>query len=100
MVKPATTQAGGLGKLRPQWRRGGMLLPARPAQSGLHSISRYPVSGIPPFKSIAGGRAELGSPSGARRALHPNVVSPANAYGLMQVTPDGRQYVCKKYGAL
>jgi soluble lytic murein transglycosylase len=27
------------------------------------------------------------------------VVSPAQAYGLMQVTPDAGKYVCKKYGA-
>jgi soluble lytic murein transglycosylase len=27
------------------------------------------------------------------------VVSPAQAYGLMQVTPDAGRYVCKRYGA-
>ena len=32
-------------------------------------------------------------------AFNPSVVSPALAYGLMQVTPDAGKYVCKKYGA-
>src|SRR4030095_7581513 len=31
-------------------------------------------------------------------AFNPSVVSPAQAYGLMQVTPGAGRYVCKKYG--
>jgi soluble lytic murein transglycosylase len=61
----------------------------------------YPVSGIPPFKSI-GPEVEQSIVFAIARqesAFNPNVVSPANAYGLMQVTPDAGKYVCKKYGA-
>src|SRR4030095_14146790 len=32
-------------------------------------------------------------------AFTPTVVSPAQAYGLMQVTPDAARYVCKRHGA-
>ena len=32
-------------------------------------------------------------------AFNPSVVSPAQAYGLMQVTPDAGRYVCKRHGA-
>ena len=32
-------------------------------------------------------------------AFHPTIVSPANAYGLMQVTAGAGKYVTKKYGA-
>ena len=32
-------------------------------------------------------------------AFNPAVVSPAQAYGLMQVTPDAGRYVCKRHGA-
>jgi soluble lytic murein transglycosylase len=61
----------------------------------------YPVSGIPPFKTI-GPEVEQSIVFAIARqesAFNPNVVSPANAYGLMQVTPDAGRYVCKKYGA-
>ena len=61
----------------------------------------YPVSGIPPFKSI-GPEVEQSIVFAIARqesAFNPSVVSPANAYGLMQVTPDAGRYVCKKYGA-
>ena len=61
----------------------------------------YPVTGIPPFKSI-GPEVEqsvLFAIARQESAFNPAVVSPANAYGLMQVTPDAGEYVCKKYGA-
>jgi soluble lytic murein transglycosylase len=61
----------------------------------------YPVSGIPPFKSI-GPEVEQSIMFAIARqesAFNPSVVSPAQAYGLMQVTPDAGRYVCKKYGA-
>ncbi len=60
----------------------------------------YPVTGIPPFRSI-GPEVEqsvLFAIARQESAFNPAVVSPANAYGLMQVTPDAGQYVCKKYG--
>ncbi|HEY0327708.1 MAG TPA: lytic transglycosylase domain-containing protein [Rhodopseudomonas sp.] len=61
----------------------------------------YPVNGIPPFKSIGPDvdRAIVYAIARQESAFNPAVVSPANAYGLMQVTPDAGKYVCKKYGA-
>jgi soluble lytic murein transglycosylase len=61
----------------------------------------YPVNGIPPFKSIGPDVEQSIIFAIARQesAFNPAVVSPANAYGLMQVTPDAGRYVCKKYGA-
>ena len=61
----------------------------------------YPVTGIPPFKSIGPDVEQSIIFAIARQesAFNPAVVSPANAYGLMQVTPDAGRYVCKKYGA-
>ena len=61
----------------------------------------YPVGGIPPFKSIGPDVEQSVIFAIARQesAFNPAVVSPANAYGLMQVTPDAGEYVCKKYGA-
>jgi soluble lytic murein transglycosylase len=61
----------------------------------------YPLTGIPPFKSI-GPDVEpsiLFAIARQESAFNPAVVSPANAYGLMQVTPDAGEYVCRKYGA-
>jgi soluble lytic murein transglycosylase len=61
----------------------------------------YPVNGIPPFKSIGPDVEQSIIFAIARQesAFNPAVVSPAQAYGLMQVTPDAGKYVCKKYGA-
>ena len=61
----------------------------------------YPVTGIPPFRSIGPEVEQSIIYAIARQesAFNPTVVSPAQAYGLMQVTPDAGQYVCKKYGA-
>src|SRR5579864_2895912 len=61
----------------------------------------YPVNGIPPFKSIGPDVEQSIIYAIARQesAFNPYVVSPAQAYGLMQVTPDAGKYVCKKYGA-
>jgi soluble lytic murein transglycosylase len=61
----------------------------------------YPVNGIPPFRPIGPDVEQSVVFSIARQesAFNPSVVSPAQAYGLMQVTPDAGRYVCKKYGA-
>jgi soluble lytic murein transglycosylase len=61
----------------------------------------YPVVGIPSFKSIGPDVEQSIIYAIARQesAFNPAVVSPAQAYGLMQVTPDAGKYVCKKYGA-
>ncbi len=81
----------------------GMLLMGKSALNrGLpFDFYAYPVTGIPPFKSI-GPDVEPSIVFAIARqesAFNPSVVSPAQAYGLMQVTPDAGKYVCKKYGA-
>ena len=94
----------GLGELasRNGDARGMLLLGKAALNRGLpFDFYAYPVSGIPPFKSI-GPEVEQSIVFAIARqesAFNPNVVSPANAYGLMQVTPDAGKYVCKKYGA-
>jgi soluble lytic murein transglycosylase len=60
----------------------------------------YPVNGIPSFKQI-GPEVEpsvVYSIARQESAFNPAVVSPAQAYGLMQVTPDAGRYVCKRAG--
>jgi soluble lytic murein transglycosylase len=94
----------GLGELasRNGDARGMLLLGKAALNRGLpFDFYAYPVSGIPPFKSI-GPEVEQSIVFAIARqesAFNPAVVSPAQAYGLMQVTPDAGKYVCKKYGA-
>ncbi len=81
----------------------GMLLVGKAALNrGLpFDFYAYPVTGIPPFRSI-GPEIEQSIVFAIARqesAFNPADVSPAQAYGLMQVTPDAGRYVCKKYGA-
>lgn len=60
----------------------------------------YPVNGIPPYRNL-GPQVEKAIVFAIARqesAFNPTVVSPANAYGLMQVTPGAAKYVTKKYG--
>ena len=81
----------------------GMLLMGKAALNrGLpFDFYAYPVNGIPPFRSIGPDVEPSIVYAIARQesAFNPAVVSPAQAYGLMQVTPDAGKYVCKKYGA-
>ncbi len=82
--------------------RGMLLLGKAALNRGLpFDFYAYPVSGIPPFKSIGPDVEQSIVFAIARQesAFNPSVVSPAQAYGLMQVTPDAGKYVCKKYGA-
>lgn len=81
----------------------GMLLVGKAALNrGLpFDFYAYPVNGIPPFKAI-GPEVEKSIVYAIARqesAFNPSVVSPAQAYGLMQVTPDAARYVCKRHGA-
>ena len=93
----------GLGELasRSGDARGMLLLGKAALNRGLpFDFYAYPVNGIPPFKSI-GPEVEQSVVFAIARqesAFNPAVVSPAQAYGLMQVTPDAGRYVCKKYG--
>lgn len=61
----------------------------------------YPVSGIPPYKDFGPEveKAIVFAIARQESAFNPSVVSPANAYGLMQVTAGAGKYVAKKYGA-
>jgi soluble lytic murein transglycosylase len=61
----------------------------------------YPVNGIPAFKQIGPEveRSIVYAIARQESAFNPLVVSPAQAYGLMQVTPDAARYVCKRHGA-
>ncbi|EAQ35857.1 lytic transglycosylase [Nitrobacter sp. Nb-311A] len=81
----------------------GMLLVGKAALNrGLpFDFYAYPVSGMPPFRSIGPDveRSIVYAIARQESAFNPSVVSPAHAYGLMQVTPDAGRYVCKKYGA-
>jgi soluble lytic murein transglycosylase len=81
----------------------GMLLAGKAALNrGLpFDFYAYPVSGMPPVKSIGPDveRSIIYAIARQESAFNPLVVSPAHAYGLMQVTPDAGRYVCKKYGA-
>ena len=82
--------------------RGMLLLGKSALNRGLpFDFYAYPVNGIPPFKSIGPEVEQSVIFAIARQesAFNPAVVSPAQAYGLMQVTPDAGRYVCKKYGA-
>ncbi|WP_424165405.1 transglycosylase SLT domain-containing protein [Bradyrhizobium sp.] len=94
----------GLGELAArQGDARGMLLMGKAALNrGLpFDFYAYPVTGIPPFRSIGPDVEPSIIYAIARQesAFNPAVVSPAQAYGLMQVTPDAGKYVCKKYGA-
>jgi soluble lytic murein transglycosylase len=61
----------------------------------------YPVSGIPPFRTIGPEveRSVVFAIARQESAFNPKVVSSANALGLLQVTPEAGRYVTKKYGA-
>ncbi len=93
----------GLGELASRNRdaRGMLLLGKAALNRGLpFDFYAYPVNGIPSFRSI-GPEVEQSIIFAIARqesAFNPAVVSPAQAYGLMQVTPDAGRYVCKKYG--
>jgi soluble lytic murein transglycosylase len=94
----------GLGELAARYNdaRGMLLMGKAALNRGLpFDFYAYPVTGIPPFKSIGPDVEQSIIYAIARQesAFNPAVVSPAQAYGLMQVTPDAGKYVCKKYGA-
>jgi soluble lytic murein transglycosylase len=94
----------GLGELasRNNDARGMLLLGKAALNRGLpFDFYAYPVNGIPAFKSIGPDVEQSIIFAIARQesAFNPAVVSPAQAYGLMQVTPEAGRYVCKKYGA-
>ncbi|QWG16457.1 lytic transglycosylase domain-containing protein [Bradyrhizobium sediminis] len=94
----------GLGELasRNGDARGMLLLGKAALNRGLpFDFYAYPVTGIPSFKPIGPEveRSIIYAIARQESAFNPAVVSPAQAYGLMQVTPDAARYVCKRHGA-
>jgi soluble lytic murein transglycosylase len=94
----------GLGELaaRNSDARGMLLLGKSALNRGLpFDFYAYPVTGIPSFRPIGPDVEQSVVYAIARQesAFNPAVVSPAQAYGLMQVTPDAARYVCKRHGA-
>ncbi len=93
----------GLGELTARYgdARGMLLVGKAALNRGLpFDFYAYPVNGIPPFKQF-GPEIEPSIVYAIARqesAFNPAVVSPAQAYGLMQVTPDAGRYVCKRAG--
>ena len=93
----------GLGELTARYTdaRGMLLLGKAALNRGLpFDHYAYPINGIPPFKQI-GPEVEpsvVYSIARQESAFNPAVVSPAQAYGLMQVTPDAGRYVAKRAG--
>jgi soluble lytic murein transglycosylase len=92
----------GLGELSSRYSdaRGMLLLGKAALNRGLpFDFYAYPVTGIPPFKAIGPEVEQSVVYAIARQesAFNPAVVSPAQAYGLMQVTPDAARYVCKRH---
>jgi soluble lytic murein transglycosylase len=93
----------GLGELTSRYRdaRGMLLMGKAALNRGLpFDHYAYPVNGIPSFKQF-GPEVEPSIVYAIARqesAFNPSVVSPAQAYGLMQVTPDAGRYVCKRAG--
>ncbi len=93
----------GLGELASRYgdARGMLLVGKAALNRGLpFDFYAYPVTGIPPFKSIGPDVEQSIIYAIARQesAFNPNDVSAAQAYGLMQVTPDAGRYVSKRAG--
>jgi len=94
----------GLGELASRYgdARGMLLMGKAALNRGLpFDFYAYPATGIPPFKAIGPEieRSIVYAIARQESAFNPSVVSPALAYGLMQVTPDAARYVCKRHGA-
>ena len=93
----------GLGELAARYSdaRGMLLMGKAALNRGLpFDHYAYPVNGIPSFQPI-GPEVEKSVVYAIARqesAFNQAVVSPAQAYGLMQVTPDAGRYVCKRAG--
>ena len=80
----------------------GMLLVGKAALNrGLpFDFYAYPVIGVPRFAEIGPevNRSVVYSIARQESEFDPTAVSPAHAYGLMQVTPNAGRYVCKRAG--
>jgi peptidoglycan lytic transglycosylase len=93
----------GLGELTSRYSdaRGMLLMGKAALNRGLpFDFYAYPTNGIPSFRSIGPDieRSIVYAIARQESAFNPAVVSPAQAYGLMQVTPEAGRYVCKRAG--
>jgi soluble lytic murein transglycosylase len=93
----------GLGELtaRYAYARGMLLVGKAALNRGLpFDFYAYPVNGIPPFSPIGPDveKSVIFAIARQESAFNQGDVSPAQAYGLMQVTPDAGRYVCKRAG--
>jgi soluble lytic murein transglycosylase len=93
----------GLGELtsRYGYARGMLLVGKAALNRGLRfDFYAYPVTGIPPYSPIGPEveKSVIFAIARQESAFNPGDVSPAQAYGLMQVTPDAGRYVCKRAG--
>jgi soluble lytic murein transglycosylase len=86
---------------RSGYARGELLIGKAALNRGLpFDLYAYPISGIPRYHTI-GPEVEQSVVFAIARqesAFNPFDVSPAQAYGLMQVTPDAGRYVCERAG--
>jgi soluble lytic murein transglycosylase len=93
----------GLGELtsRYGYARGMLLMGKAALNRGLpFDVYAYPVTGIPAFSQIGPDveKSVIFAIARQESAFNPGDVSPAQAYGLMQVTPEAGRYVCKRAG--
>lgn len=94
----------GLGALasRNNDTRGMLMLGKAALNRGLpFDVYAFPVSGIPHYRPIGPevDQSIVFAIARQESGFNQKVVSPAQAYGLMQVTPAAARYVTKKYGA-
>jgi soluble lytic murein transglycosylase len=83
------------------YARGTLLVGKAALNRGLpFDFYAYPVTGIPAFRSIGPEveKSVIYSIARQESAFNPLDVSAAQAYGLMQVTPDAGRYVCHRAG--
>src|SRR5205814_3253146 len=93
----------GLGEVaaRYGYARGMLLVGKAALNRGLpFDVYAYPVTGIPTFRALGPDveKSVIFSIARQESAFNPADVSAAQAYGLMQVTPDAGRYVCKRAG--
>jgi soluble lytic murein transglycosylase len=93
----------GLGELtaRHGYARGMILVGKAALNRGLpFDHYAYPVMGIPSYSRIGPNveKSVVFAIARQESMFNPGDVSPAQAYGLMQVTPDAGRYVCKRAG--
>jgi len=93
----------GLGELtaRQGYARGMLLVGKAALNRGLpFDVYAYPVTGIPSFSAIGPDveKSVIFAIARQESAFNQGDVSPAQAYGLMQVTPEAGRYVCKRAG--